>query len=168
MPSLFCFFYTVYMDINMRCPRLFMSKFNAEVTVHKKKGPRSNLSKERKSKIGRVHHFFFIFSFFVFFFFKTLAYFNKKNKHEHRCEVVVIRSAGLVVPNSRVSHSQSLARRSTLVAWETSVLIIIYIIIMWLLWDWPVSVTLFFFFWFVCFVGGFFSPSVVRKTVEKK
>lgn len=42
------------------------------------------------------------------FFFLTLTYLNKKNKHGQKCEVVVIRSAGLVVPNSRVSYSQSL------------------------------------------------------------
>lgn len=47
--------------------------------------------------MGRVHFFFFPFLFFY-----TLAYFNKENKHEQMCEVVVIRSAGLVVPNSWV------------------------------------------------------------------
>lgn len=47
---------------------------------------------------GTCAYLFFPFPFF----FNTLAYFNKENKHEQMCEVVVIRSAGLVVPNSWV------------------------------------------------------------------
>lgn len=86
----------------------------------RKKEPQSNLSKEKKLKRkgektsdgenGTCAFFFF----FLF----TSAYFNKENKHEQRCEVVVIRSAGLVVPNSWVLKCQSLSRWSTLTPWR--------------------------------------------------
>lgn len=69
------------------------------------------VKKLQTEKMGRAH----FFSFFLFF---TSAYFNKENKHEQRCEVVVIRSAGLVVPNSWVLKCQSLSRWSTLTPWR--------------------------------------------------
>lgn len=57
---------------------------------------------KKKKKNFRRRKWDVCISFFSFPFFYTLAYFNKENKHEQMCEVVVIRSAGLVVPNSWV------------------------------------------------------------------
>lgn len=108
MPSLF---FTQYIWTRI-CDVHSCSFPNSTLIWESTKQPRSNLSKKRKVKTldgeNRTCAFF------------TLAYFNKMNKHEQKCEVVVIRSAGLVVPNSGVSYSQSLPRWSMLMAWKKS------------------------------------------------
>lgn len=109
MPSLF---YTVYMVVHFKIQHWYKSP--------RKKEPQSNLSKEKKIKkkgektSDGENGTCAFFSFFLF----TSAYFNKENKHEQRCGVVVIRSAGLVVPNSWVLKCQSLSRWSTLTPWR--------------------------------------------------
>lgn len=71
----------------------------------------------------------------------TWAYFNRKNKHEQKCEVVVIRSAGLSTKQQQGFIQPGFTPLVDVEGMKKFVLL--YIIIMWLLCGcWPVSAPL--------------------------
>lgn len=71
-----------------------------------------------------------------------LAYFNKKNKHEQKCAVVVVRFAGLSTKQQQGFTRTVFTPLVDVDGMKKFIIIYIIIIIMWLLCYWPVSVSL--------------------------